>query len=86
MKSLLTKPHHLYNNLDLGHTPAIYEVTDPGFRFALSVESPGCIEISKEGGQLYFLFVHSTITLFQNGKMNFKLSLSLDPEIQGFEG
>ena len=21
MKSHLTKPHHLYNNLDLGHTP-----------------------------------------------------------------
>ena len=29
MKSHLTKPHHSYNNLNLGHTPAIYEVNDP---------------------------------------------------------
>ncbi|NOR46693.1 MAG: hypothetical protein GQ533_01405 [Methanosarcinaceae archaeon] len=26
MKSYLTKPHYSYNHLDLGHTPAIYEV------------------------------------------------------------
>jgi hypothetical protein len=30
MKSHLTKPHHSYNHLDHGHTPAIYEVNDPG--------------------------------------------------------
>jgi hypothetical protein len=30
MKSFLTKPHHLYNHPDPGHTPAIYEVNDPG--------------------------------------------------------
>ena len=29
MKSHLTKPHHSYNNLDLGHTPAIYEGQRP---------------------------------------------------------
>ena len=29
MKSHLTEPHQSYNNLDLGHAPAIYEVTDP---------------------------------------------------------
>jgi len=30
MKSLLTKPHHSYKNLDLWHTPAIHEVNDSG--------------------------------------------------------
>ena len=30
MRSHLTKPHHSYNHPDLGHTPAIHEVTDPG--------------------------------------------------------
>ena len=30
MKSLLTKPHHSYNNLDLWHTPAVHEVNDSG--------------------------------------------------------
>jgi len=44
MKSHLTKPHHSYNNLDLGHKPAIHEVNDPGRRYALYEASRRMLE------------------------------------------
>ena len=49
MKSHLKKPHHSYNNLDLGHTPTICEVTSECVKWECAPQSGQYVKLSKVG-------------------------------------